>query len=349
MRGLGRVGELMLILALVLTLGGARAWAAPAAQNGQRITYGETVEGVLTDANGEQRWSFTGAMGDVVLIEMVAAEGSQLDPLLTLLDGGGDTLTSDDDGGVGLNARIGPYILPDTGEYTIVASQYSGTGHYTLSLQTLNTAPRLRLGKPLQGRIDETTPQEYYRLQAEGEEAELVRLVVSTDGERGGPPLRVYDPSGQAIQGDPEAPHVIDPLLLLPQMRYIVAVGQVDDATGGAYTITLTPADAALLQDGVPQHGRLPATATARRHYFIGQAGGTVRVTLETDEGFLPALYVQPQGSDAVLFSGDGSAVNRFSATLTLPTDNAYVIGIFEGQFATAQADYTLTVTWLER
>ena len=347
MKGLGRVGELALILVLALTFGGARVWAMPSAQGAQRIAYGETVEGAITDAGGEQNWRFTGAAGDVVLIDMMAMAGSQLDPLLSLLDDSGNTLASDDDGGVGLNARIGPYTLPVGGEYTIVASQYNGTGHYTLSLQTLNTAPRLQLGKPLRGHVNEATPLEYYQLQAEGDAPELVFLEAEIDAIHEGPPVQVYDPAGHVIRGDPEKPAVIDPLLLMPQTRYIVIVGDADEVADASYTIGFWPSNAALLQDDVPQHGRLETAVS--RHYFIGQAGDTVRVTLETDEGFLPALYVQPQGSDDVLFSGDGSAFRSLSATLTLPADNAYVIGIFEGQFATTHADYTLTVTWLER
>ena len=343
MRGLGRLGGWVLLLALALSLGSVRAWA----QGAQRINYGETVESTI--AEDDQRWVFTGAVGDVVLIDMVAAEDSQLDPLLSLLDSAGAVLVTDDDGGVGLNARIGPYVLPASGEYTIVASRYNGTGSYRLSLHTLNTAPLLRMGKPLRGAVSNDTPREYYRLQAEAEEPQLVRLLVTGEGDLGGPKLVVYGPAGHPIVADMDAPNVLDPLLLLPQTRYIVEVGQTEEGVGGAYTITVAPADASLLQDGVPQRAQLTASMYARRHYFIGQAGDVVQVTLEAEEGFLPALYVQQQGKDDVLFSGDGGAVNRFSATLTLPADGAYVVGIFEGQFAQAEAHYTLTVSWQAR
>ena len=327
MNGLRRVGELALLVAFTLGLGGVRAEAAPLAQGDHRIAYGETAEGVITDATSEQTWRFVGAEGDIVLIDMVAAEVTQLDPLLALQDGDGNVLTSDDDGGVGLNARIGPYILPATGEYVIVASQYSGTGRYTLRLDTLNTAPRLRPGKPLQGHLDQTTPIEYYQIQAEGDEPELVRLAVTSPVGGDGYPLQVYSPSGHSIQGDPEAPSVIAPLLLLPHQRYIVAVGQSEDVVGGPYTLTLTPADASLLRDGAPQQGQLFPDATPRRHYFIGQAGDTIRVTLE----------------------GEGSALQNLSLTLTLPNDGAYMVGLFAEHFTTDQVGYTLTVTWAER
>ena len=349
MSGLGRVREIALVLVLALALGSTHAWASPAAQGGQYIAYGETVEGTITDTDSEQPWRFTGAAGDIVLIDMVASESSQLDPLLTLLDSSGNTLTSDDDGGIGLNARLGPYILPAGGEYTIQASHYSGTGHYTLHLQTLNTVPRLRQGKPLQGHLDNATPIEYYQIQAEGDAPELVRLDVVSDTGTLNYPLQVYAPSGYTVQGNPETPFTIDPLLLLPQTRYIVAVGQADEPTNGSYRIMLAPSEATLLRDGEPQRGHLSFTNTARYHYFVGQTGDTIRVTLETEDGFLPALFVQAQGSDEVLFSGDGNAMSHMSATLKLPLDGAYMIGIFGGQFATDQADYTLTVTWLER
>jgi hypothetical protein len=59
------------------------------------------------------------------------AEGEALDPKLELLNGEGQSVKSDDDGGAGLNARV-EYVAPQTGTYYLAASAFSGGGRYTL-------------------------------------------------------------------------------------------------------------------------------------------------------------------------------------------------------------------------
>ncbi len=347
MSRLGRVGAGMAVVFLALSWGAA--WAAPTPQSTERIVYGETVEGMLDQASSEQMWTFTGANGDVVLIEMQAVAGSQLDPLLTLLDATGSTLASDDDSGPGLNARIGPYTLPTGGAYTIVASRYAGAGDYRLSLSSLNTVPCLAMLKGVHGEINAETPAEYYLVQADAGEPELVSLSLNADDYSSSPQLQVYGADGQLVLSDPNASDNPDVLLLLPDERYVVAVSQTDDGGGGPYQLLMKPADAVLLADGVPQRGQLAVQEDVRRHYFVGERGDVVRVTLEAAEGVLPALSVRQESSDTVLFSSDGSAVSRFSVTLSLPADGGYQINIAAGKFAPDEGAYTLTVDWESR
>jgi hypothetical protein len=59
-----------------------------------------------------------------VRIDMQAPRGGLLDSYLQLLGPDGQELIRDDDGGVSLNSLIEEYILPETGEYTIVSSSY---------------------------------------------------------------------------------------------------------------------------------------------------------------------------------------------------------------------------------
>ncbi len=346
MNGLGRVGGLVWVL--IWLVSGAQVWAFPAAQSGQRLAYGQTVEGFIGDEQEEQRWVFSGVAGDVVLIDMLAMDMMQLDTLLTLLDGDGNTLVTDDDGGLGLNSRIGPYTLPADGDYVIVAGRYSGSGDYRLRLSSLNTAPTLRLGKILRGAVGGDTAVEYYRLQAEADEPQLVRLALSPQADPLGYQIMVYGPDGQRLMvADPSEGGVT--LLLMPETRDTVAVAQSEDGEGGAYTLTLTPSDEELLRDDVPQRGGLDALTTEQRHYFVGQRDDVVRVTLEAEDGFLPAFYIGQQGGEDLLFSADGGAMKRISATLTLPADGAYVVGVYPGQFTPMEGDYTLTVSWQSR
>lgn len=102
------------------------------------IVSGETISGAFTVDTQEASYTFTGNAGEAVSITLLA-EG--FDPLLRLLDSTGTELTSDDDGGGGLNARISNYILPLTDIYTIVVDAYRGpdgqrtvAGTFNLSL-----------------------------------------------------------------------------------------------------------------------------------------------------------------------------------------------------------------------
>lgn len=103
------------------------------------ITSGQTLSGAFTEDIQAASYTFSGNAGEAVSI-ILLAEG--FDPLLRLLDNSGIELTTDDDGGGGLNARISNYILPVTGTYTIVIDAYRGpdgqrsvAGTFTVSLE----------------------------------------------------------------------------------------------------------------------------------------------------------------------------------------------------------------------
>jgi uncharacterized protein (TIGR03437 family) len=111
------------------------------------INSGQPVNGTLaTDdcaslafestAYYSDRYTFTGAAGQLVTF---ALNSTQFDPYLYLIGPNGAVLTEDDDGGVGLNARIpagnGYFALPAGGEYTIEVTSFdpAATGNYTLT------------------------------------------------------------------------------------------------------------------------------------------------------------------------------------------------------------------------
>ncbi|MBZ0240173.1 MAG: pre-peptidase C-terminal domain-containing protein, partial [Cutibacterium acnes] len=103
------------------------------------IALGETVSGTINDDTYEIRFNFTGGAGDVVTIDMNAAE-SELDSLLILLGPDGRELTQNDDVNDSTrDSRISSYVLPQDGAYTIVATRYEQQdgdtqGRFTLTL-----------------------------------------------------------------------------------------------------------------------------------------------------------------------------------------------------------------------
>ena len=100
----------------------------------QPITYGDTVEGEIINQRQPVIYTFMGSAGDNVTITMTADDDA-LDTLLILTDGFGVEIATNDDAGDGsTNSHIETATLPDDGYYTIVASPFSGTGSFTLTL-----------------------------------------------------------------------------------------------------------------------------------------------------------------------------------------------------------------------
>jgi hypothetical protein len=96
------------------------------------LQYGDVVINEITSALGDS-WTFTGAEGEVVSVDLVGV--SLDDTYLELYDPDGYFLISDDDSGTGLNARFDGLQLPSSGTYTVVAQGYSGSlGTYELTL-----------------------------------------------------------------------------------------------------------------------------------------------------------------------------------------------------------------------
>jgi hypothetical protein len=112
---------------------GIPGWEAAANGSGAVIEFGETVQGDLTTALGEQ-WAFIGAEGDLIRISVMS---TQFDSLLALFGPNGEYLTFDDDGGAGTNAVIDGFALPLTGTYYVDVLSYGegATGTYSLMLE----------------------------------------------------------------------------------------------------------------------------------------------------------------------------------------------------------------------
>jgi hypothetical protein len=342
MRSQRRLFQLGLVLCLLTGVG--RASAAPLLQQSSRIHYDEMVRGRLTDSSAGQNWTFIGHSGDLVLIDMQASDSSTLDPYLTLQDSDGNSLVSDDDSGEGVNARIGPYPLPADGDFTINATSYTGTGDYTLELKNLNTIPTLVPGKPLVGVVSMTHPSDYFLLaEAQADSDTLVRLHISADDPSASPYLSVYGPSGFIISTETQTDiSTIDPIVLLPGESYAVAVSWNPSGVGGPYELMLDKSGRDLLQEGVTQSGSLTYDTYSQRHYFRGEEGEVVRITVTGEGEIAPALQVATLDFDTYLFTNEGETTQEVTATITIPATGVYVVDIHDGSYAGGSGTYTI-------
>ncbi|MCD4685393.1 MAG: hypothetical protein K8S97_05615 [Anaerolineae bacterium] len=348
-RTLHRTPVILLALFAALLTGLVPAQAAPPLQGPQRITYDVPVTGQITFDAPEEEWIFDGSAGDVVLIDMWSNEGSSLDTYVTLLDPSGMIIESNDDGGEGLNSRIGPLPLPADGAYTILASNYSGTGSYTLDVKNLNTIPTLVLDKRLVGLVNADQPMEYFRMTVPpDQEMMLVRLTIEDDNASASPYITVYSGSGLIANTEYSEADTIDPIALLPGESYVVVITWNTYGSGGPYELTMTLSEIGVLEDGVTQNGTLDYNNYNKQHFFVADEGDVIHITITVDGDIAPALEVVSADHSRYVFSNNGEFVRALDVTLEIPDDGVYIVEVYDGSFMGDDGSYDLTVTWQE-
>ena len=122
--------------------------AAATMQLSQDIAYGDTVTSELSAAADTALLRFVGSVGEVVDISLTSPD---FDTFLELtLEG--SAIASNDDGGEGLNSLLDNFVLPSSGEYTIVARSFgtSSAGSFSVSLALEGMAVEF-LGSTLSG------------------------------------------------------------------------------------------------------------------------------------------------------------------------------------------------------
>lgn len=194
---------------------------------GGAMAYGDVVQGVLSNANYYEVWTFAGNKGDHVQI-LMQGDGN-LDPYLGLLDAAGEqVLAEDDDSGGNSNAYI-ELTLPATADYVIIATRYgfdTGTsaGRYTLALQgntgTTNvsnttTGPQevspgvfymgdLTLGQPVMGSLSDAAYAQIYSVELQAG-VEFVAVMYAAEGSLLDPYLIVATEGGDVLAEDDDS------------------------------------------------------------------------------------------------------------------------------------------------
>jgi sugar lactone lactonase YvrE len=102
------------------------------------LAAGLSVQGMLSDENPQQQWTYAGTAGERITITAIDNSGA-VDVALRLFDPGGSELAFNDDHesqdlASFTDAQISDFTLPVPGQYTIVVEQISGEGSYSLGL-----------------------------------------------------------------------------------------------------------------------------------------------------------------------------------------------------------------------
>ena len=349
---------ILILAALVFSMGGFLPEAH--AQTRPTLPFGEPVTGVLNQDGTGSMWALNGMEGTMILIDMRADDPALMDPFLTLVGPDGSQLALDDDSGPGLDARIGPVFLPESGEYTVVTGSYRGTGGYQLEAIDLADVPTIAQNKPLVGTVGPEHRTDYFILDSRDFAPEnLFRLAL--DGSSGnsasdpddgaaGPLLTLYPPDGNPISTEYTGGNALDPLAPVPDSRTVIAVDWSPDSDAAAYTLVLGPSQISLLAPGVVQRGKFSWGAHIERHFLRAASGDMVRLRLtRTDGDIAPALRVLTADFSHALFTSEGPSVIETSVVLAFPASGIYVVEVGEGTAQSSPGAYSLSAEWLEQ
>ena len=302
------------------------------------IEYGESVTGSVTATAPQAFYSFSGAAGDSVIIRL---SSDDFDSYLTLSDPDGFQLITNDDGGGSLNSLIGPYTLPDTGEYLITASSLSGSsaGAYDLSLERAELQT-LAYGDTVTVEFDEENTIAYFAF--EGETGDVVDVLVDGDVDTN---LALNDIYNYQIVFDEDGGRGNNPELsgvLLNQSGTYTILLRAPFGGEGSVELELLRAEVPSLNDG-PQTLSFSSSQTTRTVEYTGEAGETVRINVVSDSGDVasPSIDVSQDGSSLAYINA--STVEAMSAIFTIPSDGNLVITVSEYSYSNVALEVSIT------
>lgn len=318
--------------------------------NGGSLTFGETVEDRIAIQSGDY-WTFQAEVDDAVTIEMTGI--SLDDAYLELIGPDGDQLAYDDDGGPDLDALISGFILPDTGEYTIIARGYGeGTGTYTLSLSLgtvgIESEGFLSYGDLIENAINNSNGDEWKFSSEPGDVVSIVMTGISLDDTY----IELYGPDGNRLAYDDDGGTELNSLIsgyALPESGTYTVVARGYGGNTGTYTLQLRQgieqvvnAVEGPLNYGISVNSRI-TDEEGEEWTFTGEAGDVV--TVEMNGITLDDPYLQlflPDGSIEASDDDSGPGFNALIGEHVLPTSGQYTI--LARSFGSRNGTYTLSL-----
>ncbi|MGQ9887359.1 MAG: PPC domain-containing protein [Aggregatilineales bacterium] len=316
--------------------------ALPAlAQAATPISIGDTVEGSLTAAQPQARYTFTGEAGQLVTITLVS---NAFDAYLTLEDANGMFIAEDDDSAGERNARIGPLALPANGSFVIIASSLFGgeTGAYSLTLAAPQ-AQTLTLGDVVESELTADELTKTFFLEAEA--GDTVAITLRSDAFDAYLELRSSS-GGYSWTDDDSAGNynsLIGPLELPESGTYIVTATSLGGTSTGPFTLALDKAQITALTLDTPVQVNL-AAGEPLYLAFEGVSGQTIGLRVDSGNTIDTLLILREPEGYQIGYSDDLVGVDPALLATNLPSTGTY-IAIIRGQHAKESGPLTVTLT----
>lgn len=303
------------------------------------------VEGKLRPGRWEV-WAFDASADDIVTITLNSV---RFDAFLELYLSGDSRhpLATDDDGGLGYNAKITEFMLPVTGTYYIYARSFddAGEGEYRLhlnALSNLDTNPDLAV-MTRYGAVEHGKIEAFHAVYAfEGESGDQVTIAVEANAFDS--TLYLTDSTGLLIaenddneRGEKHAALTNIPLEFSD--TYYVFVMPFEPGKGGPFTLALYETSQVMeapggeIETGDTLVGELTPNTFADWR-FEGEADDVVSLTAVADPPQARVdLTIELYGPEGALLDGDndsGLLLNPAIIDYTLPEDGEYRIRVME-------------------
>lgn len=329
----------------------------PQFSTGGVIHFGESIQNRLQSGK-EHIWSFAGTANQ--LVSIVLTPGSEtFDAILDLYGPDGQRLVALDEGFSGDAEVIAGYVLPVTGQFSIMVRNFveGGDGTYALALDeggesTLNfyDAGDLAYG---QTRRETLRPNEAQAWFFRGVGGDVVQVKASPLADQLDLEIWVLDPdvvrlatADDHLVGQPEAVEV-----LLPHDGQYVVLVRDYYGVAGEYEVQLmamrsqTAVSIGTLTPGQTATSQLTA-GTRAAWSFDGMVGTAVSVTLAPNQPAhdLVLTLLTPTGEKALTVDAHSAGETEEIENFVLTTDGRWQIVVEE--FFAQPADYQLTLTF---
>jgi hypothetical protein len=296
------------------------------------MAFGETILCSLSVTGDTGSFTFTATAGDRVIVRM-GRRSSGLNPRVQLVAPDATILCQAYS--YGDVADIAECLLPSSGTYTLLASNYNSTatGNYSLALQRLNTpvsASTLDFGQTHLDALAVAGQFATYTFAGATGDSVLARMGSTTSALS--PHLRIYQPNGESLCAaySYAAAHDIAGCLLPSDGQYTLVLSDYAGVATGSYGISLQrlndPSNVTPLSFG----DTLPKTITAAgeidTYTFAASASDTVVVRMGSAATTLDP-HIRVYGPDGVKLC-EVASYNRAitSYGCLLPNDGSYSI-----------------------
>lgn len=320
------------------------------------------TDSAISSGEYADSWSFSGTPGQTYVVRLNSAE---FDPYLMVRGDGVSEDNDDDQTGRGSrNSRI-EFVMPDTGEVSIITTSYGvgETGAYTLVLEeaggttavasTSRSTSTLRLGQAVTGRLgvgsDTLRSGEYMTVYTlNGRAGDHIEVTLRSD--QFDPYLFVQGPGDFAVANDDDETGedgVNSRLVLtLPASgEYQIVATSYEPGETGTYRLSVSNSDAGSVQsavspragysfaEGVSLSGMLSASDEqltsgeyADRYVISGRRGDRVALDLQSS-AFDTYLFLRGPG-DVSEDNDDGPDGTNSRIDMTLPADGDYTVSV---------------------
>lgn len=309
----------------------------------RRIEYGMVITSELQGGIPFENYSFIGQAGDTISISLetgaffsylnIAAANNPTSPIAVY----DSTFTSER-----RSSQIGPFTLPDTGEYIITAGGYtdSGGGSYTLRLDRVTIEP---ITYDDSFAVEFTESEQVFYFSFDGEAGDVINIVVDSDSMID-TSLQLTFPDGDTLFDD-DGGAGFDPefnQIVLPRSgEYIIRLETFTRGETGTVTMTLERSAVPSLDEG-SQRIRLNDKQSLATAVFTGVAGETVRLTVAVVAPDMGQPTVRVTQNGQTLATVSLADISRVSIDFEVPEDGEVLITIDDTAQSNSAFDLSL-------